>query len=60
VLPSGALQSPGNSNPSHVFKFDADGYQFILHTTGYSPGTYALRFIATGDPITHLAAFQLK
>lgn len=61
VSPSGALQSPGGNNPGGVFSFlNAGGYQFLLSTSGYAPGSYMLNFIATGDPTTHQAPFRLK
>ena len=61
VTPSGALTSPGLNNPGGVFTFlSGGGYQFLLSTSGYAPGSYALDFVATGDPTPHHAPFLLK
>jgi pimeloyl-ACP methyl ester carboxylesterase len=61
VSPTGTVQSPGNSNPGAVFNFlNAGGYQFLLDTSGYAPGLYALQFVATGDATRHEAPFRLK
>jgi hypothetical protein len=61
VSPSGALESPGATNPDGVFAFlNEGGYQFQLSTRGYAPGDYLLNFVANGDPTTHQAPFRLK
>jgi hypothetical protein len=59
------LQASGNSNPDFDFRFDSTlgptgGYIFNLSTTGYSTGTFAMRFTVTGDPTLHTALFQVK
>jgi hypothetical protein len=38
----------------------SDSYIFNLKTTGLSTGTYALTFMATGDPIPHTVQFQVR
>ena len=61
VLPSGALQSPGNNNPGGVFTYlSTGGYLFTLLTKGYTAGNYLLEFQVTGDPIIHTVPFILK
>lgn len=61
INPPGVLQSPGANNPGGVFRFmNEGGYEFLLDTTGYSPGNYMLNFLVTGDPAPHQAPFQLK
>ena len=52
-------------NPDLNFRFDptlgtTGGYIFNLSTRGLGTGTYALSFIASGDPTTHTAMFQVK
>jgi hypothetical protein len=37
-----------------------DGYAFNLQTSGFSTGTYALTFTATGDPTPHQVYFQIR
>jgi hypothetical protein len=61
VGPSGTLQSPGNSQPGNLFKFDpATGtYQFNLKTTGYTKGSYTLNFTIGNDPTLHSIDFVI-
>lgn len=62
---SGPADSVGDANPDNDFRFDptlgsTGGYIFNLSTKGLSPGTYALQFAATGDPITHAVSFGIR
>jgi hypothetical protein len=52
----------GNANPDFDFRYDSGlrGYIFNLKTTGYGAGTYALNFVAGGDPVVHSAQFKIK
>jgi hypothetical protein len=54
----------GNANPDSNFRFDptlsGGGYIFNLSTRGLSPGTYALTFVAAGDPIVHEIPFVVR
>ena len=61
----GILDDAGNANPENNFRFDSTlggtgGYIFNLNTSGLSTGTYAVSFVATGDPTTHAVRFQVK
>jgi hypothetical protein len=64
VGPSGPvpLQSPGNSQPGNLFKFDPSSgtYQFNLKTTGYAKGTYTLNFTIGTDPTLHSVTFVIR
>jgi hypothetical protein len=47
-----------------MFRFDPDlgtngGYIFHLGTDSLAPGTYALSFSVSGDPISHTALFTV-
>jgi len=62
---SGVADAEGNANPDNDFRFDSSlgttgGYIFNLSTKGLGSGTYSLQFTATGDPVTHSAAFGVK
>ncbi|MDT7603227.1 MAG: hypothetical protein QOF61_1224, partial [Acidobacteriota bacterium] len=52
----------GNANPDFDFRYDPalGGYIFNLKTTGYGAGTYALNFVASGDPAVHSTQFKIK
>ena len=56
----GPLADSGNANPDDQFRFTGDGYIFNLSLKGFSQGTYALTFTASGDPTTHMVQFQVK
>ncbi len=56
----GALEDAGSANPDNEFRFTNGSYVFNLQTTGFSTGTYALTFTATGDPIPHQVQFQIR
>ena len=56
----GPLEDAGNANPDNEFRFVSDSYIFNLKTTGLATGTYALTFMATGDPIPHKVQFQVR
>lgn len=54
----GTLESVGSANPDNNFRFDSTlgptgGYIYNLSTSGLATGTYAMTFIATGDPTQH-------
>jgi len=55
------VQSPANSQPGDLFKYDAvtGTYQFNLKTTGLANGTYVLYFTVTGDPVLHSVTFVI-
>jgi Tol biopolymer transport system component len=57
---SGALQSPGDSNPNFNFRYQSGGYHFNLKTTGYASGTYRLSFRAGNDGVSHTVQFKVK
>ena len=57
---SGALASPGDSNPDLNFRYQSAGYHFNLKTSGYAPGTYRLNFRAGSDPVVHTVQFKVK
>jgi hypothetical protein len=63
IGPSGqvALQSPGNSQPGDLFKFDptTGTYRFNLKTTGYAKGTYTLYFTVGNDPTLYSVTFNV-
>lgn len=59
------VESAGSSSPDSGFRWSdglgaGGGYKYNLSTKGRSPGTWELRFIATGDPTVHAVTFQLK
>jgi hypothetical protein len=61
----GILDDAGSANPDNNFRFDptlgtTGGYIFNLKTTGLATGTYAVSFVATGDPTTHTVQFQVN
>jgi hypothetical protein len=59
---TGLPDDSGNANPDNVFRYDSAlrGYIYNLSTAGYMTGTYALAFMASGDPTTHTVQFQLR
>jgi hypothetical protein len=62
----GVPEDPGQSNPDLNFRFTTvdgePGYQFNLKTTGYSTGTYELKFrVGTGENAPELVVeFQVR
>lgn len=52
----------GSTNLGHLFRYDSTikGYVYNLNSKGLTPGTHTIGFTASGDPITHTAAFILK
>lgn len=59
------VDDAGNANPDSGFRYTAGlgsggGYVYNLSTKGRGPGTWALRFYASGDPTLHRVEFQLK
>jgi hypothetical protein len=52
----------GRTNLGYLFRYDStiNGYVYNLNTKGLRSGAHAIGFIASGDPITHIAAFILK
>ena len=59
---SGTLEDAGAANADDNFRYDATlgGYTYNLKTTGFTIGTYAIGFVASGDPTTHKVEFQVK
>jgi hypothetical protein len=64
---AGGVVGPGEASPDRGFRYHADlgaggGYKFNLKTTGLSAGTYAIVWIATGDPTVHGSdvVFQIR
>lgn len=64
---SSEVEDAGHANPDSNFRFDATlggsgGYIFNLQTTGFSTGTYVLRFSVAGDQAVHAseARFQVR
>jgi hypothetical protein len=57
-----ALQSPGNSNPGYLFRYDplTDTYQFNLKTTGYASGLYTLYFAVGDDSTLYSLSFSVS
>jgi hypothetical protein len=64
IGPSGPvpLQSPGNSQPGNLFKFDptTGTYQFNLKTTGYKKGSYIFNFTIGSDPMLQSVRFVIR
>ena len=65
VTPDGSVlppQSPGNSQPGNLFKYDpkTGTYQFNLKTTGYGPGRYTLRFRVGNDTTLYSVTFLVR
>jgi microsomal dipeptidase-like Zn-dependent dipeptidase len=57
---TGVLDDSGNANPDMDFRFDDGLYIFNLKTTGFSRGTWQLKFTASGDPSVHAVTFQVR
>jgi microsomal dipeptidase-like Zn-dependent dipeptidase len=59
---SGTVEDAGAANADNNFRYDATlgGYAYNLKTTGFTIGTYAIGFVASGDPTTHKVEFQVK
>jgi hypothetical protein len=61
-----AANSPGNSNPDAVFRFDpaldttGGGYEFNLKTTGLAPGRYNLYFVVGDAAHVYATEFQVR
>jgi beta-glucosidase len=52
----------GTANVGYVFRYQPGlgGYVYNLDTSGMSPGTHTITFMASGDPTEHTIAFVLK
>lgn len=56
-----SVQSPGNSQPGNLFKFENGTYQFNLKSEkSWASGTYQLFFSISDDPIEHSVQFRIK
>jgi hypothetical protein len=56
----GPLEDSGNANPDNQFRFAGGSYIFNLSLKGFTQGTYALVFTATGDATSHAVQFQVR
>ncbi|MDO5739866.1 MAG: PxKF domain-containing protein [Ornithinimicrobium sp.] len=49
-----------SANPDSNFRYAGDSYIYNLRTNGLSPGTWALHFTVSGDPVEHTATFRVR
>ncbi|HEX8150251.1 MAG TPA: MBG domain-containing protein [Pyrinomonadaceae bacterium] len=57
------LADSGNANPDFNFRYVAGtpgAYIFNLSTKEYTPGTYLLNFVVSGDPVPHAVKFSVR